>query len=126
MSDDAIIVPGSVEWLGEMVKTSVMQADEAKRRFWRATDEVARLRRDLSSAEERLAIAEREYHDSGKLMTEMWGQLRAELENARPAKDAPDVWSDELPPGGMVCGVCGQPTESEPCAEHQPIAAARP
>lgn len=37
-----------------------------------------------------------------------------------PAGDAPSVWSDDLPPGGNVCSVCGWPTESEPCREHQP------
>jgi hypothetical protein len=30
------------------------------------------------------------------------------------------VWSDETPPGGLVCNICGQPVESEPCAEHAP------
>jgi len=39
------------------------------------------------------------------------------------ATDAPDVWDDSLPPGGQVCGECGQPTESEPCGIHQPRAA---
>ena len=37
----------------------------------------------------------------------------------RFAADAPNVWDDGLPPGGYVCAACGQPTESEPCAEHQ-------
>ncbi len=36
--------------------------------------------------------------------------------------DVADVWDDGLPPGGYVCAACGQPTESEPCEEHQPIA----
>ena len=40
------------------------------------------------------------------------------------ARDYPSVWTDDLPPGGWVCGKCGQPTESEPCAEHQPLQAA--
>jgi hypothetical protein len=39
----------------------------------------------------------------------------------------PTVWSDAVPPGGMVCAVyapgrpddiCGTPVESEPCPEH--------
>jgi hypothetical protein len=47
-------------------------------------------------------------------------KLHAEI----AARDYPNVWSDDLPPGGYVCGECGQPTESEPCAEHQPLAAA--
>jgi hypothetical protein len=62
--------------------------DDAGRRG--ETPVLARLRRDLSAAEERLALAEREYHDSGKLMTEVWGQLRAELENARTVKGDDD------------------------------------
>jgi len=35
---------------------------------------------------------------------------------------APDVWMSYPLPGGYVCGACGMPTESEPCAEHQPEA----
>lgn len=31
-----------------------------------------------------------------------------------------EVWSDETPPGGMVCSICGQPVESEPCPDHAP------
>lgn len=42
-----------------------------------------------------------------------------------PDGDALDVWSREVAPGGMVCAVCGMPTESEPCEEHQPAAWAR-
>ncbi|WP_280420017.1 hypothetical protein [Nocardia carnea] len=41
----------------------------------------------------------------------------AELEAALPYRE---VWSDETPPGGMVCGTCGQPVESEPCPDHAP------
>jgi hypothetical protein len=36
--------------------------------------------------------------------------------------DARNVWDPAVPPGGFVCSVCGWPTESEPCQEHQPIA----
>lgn len=32
---------------------------------------------------------------------------------------APRVWDDGLPPGGWVCGACGQPVESESCEKHQ-------
>lgn len=39
-------------------------------------------------------------------------------------KAAPDVWDGTLPPGGYVCAACGQPTESEPCPDHQPEPAA--
>lgn len=38
--------------------------------------------------------------------------------------DYREVWSTEVPPGGMVCGTCGQPVESEPCPEHAPAALA--
>ncbi|GAB36481.1 hypothetical protein GOOTI_221_00240 [Gordonia otitidis NBRC 100426] len=31
---------------------------------------------------------------------------------------ANEVWDEGFPPGGLVCGTCGQPVESEPCAEH--------
>ncbi|MFE5563336.1 hypothetical protein [Streptomyces sp. NPDC056544] len=41
----------------------------------------------------------------------------AELEALLPYRE---VWSDELPPGGFVCNVCGQPVESEPCPDHEP------
>jgi hypothetical protein len=33
-------------------------------------------------------------------------------------------WDNGLPPGGEVCATCGQPTESEPCPEHNPRARA--
>jgi hypothetical protein len=33
---------------------------------------------------------------------------------------AESVWDASVPPGGMVCAACGMPTESEPCAQHQP------
>jgi hypothetical protein len=86
-----------VEWLGVMVKVAVTTADESKRRFWRAADEVARLRRDLSSAEERLSAAERTYHDDGKLMQEMWLQLRGELENARKVEIIDEAAIQKVP-----------------------------
>lgn len=35
-----------------------------------------------------------------------------------PAGDEPDVWHN----GGWVCRSCGQPTETEPCEQHQPTA----
>lgn len=41
----------------------------------------------------------------------------AELEGAQPYRE---VWSDECPPGGMVCSICGVPVESEPCSKHGP------
>lgn len=39
-----------------------------------------------------------------------------------PVHPAGDVWDGCTAPGGYVCGVCGMPTESEPCAKH-PIGA---
>jgi hypothetical protein len=36
--------------------------------------------------------------------------------------DAQDRWDNDVPPGGNVCAVCGTPTETEPCREHQPQA----
>jgi hypothetical protein len=45
------------------------------------------------------------------------------------AESAPTVWSDAVPPGGMVCAapfphrpgeICGMPVESEPCRVHNP------
>ena len=41
---------------------------------------------------------------------------------ARPEADAPDEWIVAFGIGGYVCADCGTPTESEPCAEHQPAA----
>lgn len=42
-----------------------------------------------------------------------------ELEAAQPYRE---VWSDEVPPGGIVCSICGIPVESEPCPQHAPAA----
>jgi hypothetical protein len=39
--------------------------------------------------------------------------------------DAPDQWVVLYGMGGYVCSECGMPTESEPCADHQPNACAR-
>lgn len=46
-----------------------------------------------------------------------------ELEAALAAAPYHEVWSSELPPGGLVCSICGQPVESEPCPEHAPAEA---
>lgn len=52
--------------------------------------------------------------------TETWAEMSARLREQRGGPvTSPDVWSGDLAPGGYVCGECGQPTESEPCAEHQ-------
>jgi hypothetical protein len=40
-------------------------------------------------------------------------------------READDTWDRTVPPGGNVCAVCGTPTETEPCREHQPQAWAR-
>ena len=42
-----------------------------------------------------------------------------------PVVDAPDkhiYLNDADPIGGYVCATCEMPTETEPCAEHQPNA----
>lgn len=40
-------------------------------------------------------------------------------EPPRPSGCPPiEEWSDILPPGGSVCGWCGDPVESEPCNDH--------
>lgn len=39
------------------------------------------------------------------------------------AGDAPNIWVDDGLLGGMCCADCGMPTESMPCADHQPEAA---
>lgn len=31
-----------------------------------------------------------------------------------------EAWDDSVPPGGMVCAVCGVPVESERCPQHGP------
>lgn len=38
--------------------------------------------------------------------------------------DADDVFDGSVPPGGWVCASCRRPTETEPCRDHQPNAAA--
>lgn len=45
-------------------------------------------------------------------------------DNARPTNEeeattVPSVWDGSVAPGGWVCSVCGMPTESEPCVDHQ-------
>jgi len=88
--DEAIIVPGSVEWLGQMVASAFTTTQAAQKRVWLCRDEVARLKRDLSAAQQRLATAEREYDADGVLMREVWSQLRSELENARRVSSTQD------------------------------------
>ena len=83
---DPIIVPGSVEWLGQMVAAAFASTQVAQKRVWLCRDEVDRLQRDLSAAKQRLATAQREYDADGTLMREVWQQLRAELENAPRAR----------------------------------------
>lgn len=43
-----------------------------------------------------------------------------EAEHHPAAQPYREVWSDEVPPGGMVCSICGGPVESEPCPQHAP------
>lgn len=49
------------------------------------------------------------------------GELRGRCDRCGALADAPSVWDASVPPGGMVCAVCGMPTETVPCPEHQPI-----
>lgn len=60
-------------------------------------------------------------------------RLRAELDRVTANRDywrnryrseSRTTWSSEVPPGGEVCADCGEPVESEPCAEHNPTAVA--
>jgi hypothetical protein len=44
--------------------------------------------------------------------------FRAEAQAPILAPIVGAVWCPCLPPGGWVCERCGQPVESEPCAEH--------
>lgn len=39
--------------------------------------------------------------------------------NEEEATTVPSVWDGSVAPGGWVCSVCGMPTESEPCVDHQ-------
>lgn len=39
---------------------------------------------------------------------------------ARYYEESRTYWDAELPPGGECCADCGQPVESESCAEHHP------
>lgn len=47
--------------------------------------------------------------------------LRAELASAQEHHrlTVTGVWDDSVAPGGYVCGYCGTPVESEPCADHE-------
>lgn len=58
----------------------------------------------------------------GGLVFHIWDRGEPDPPETVAGADAPDVWCDAIPPGGYVCGVCRTPTESEPCAEHQPNA----
>lgn len=33
-------------------------------------------------------------------------------------KERNEAWSEDVPPGGVVCAECGEPVESEPCELH--------
>jgi hypothetical protein len=59
-----------------------------------------------------------DYCERHNVEVQAWFRRMDERYNNR---DAPNVWDDGLPPGGYVCAACGQPTESEPCADHQPF-----
>jgi hypothetical protein len=75
--------------LGEIVTAGMSHTHEAQRRMWAASDEVARLRRDLSSAEERQATAGREYEQSRDLTMQSWESLRDEIVRSQSDEDLP-------------------------------------
>lgn len=52
-----------------------------------------------------------------------WERVAARAREKMAGTTYREVWSDELPPGGYVCSICGQPIESEPCPEHAPVGA---
>ena len=74
--------------LGEIVASGMTHTHEAQRRMWAASDEVARLRRDLSAAEERQATAEREYDQSRGLTMLTWESLRDDIMERRGDPEA--------------------------------------
>ncbi|OKK06446.1 hypothetical protein AMK26_10540 [Streptomyces sp. CB03234] len=45
-------------------------------------------------------------------------RLRAQVAELEAQVPYREVWDSGLPPGGLVCSVCGQPVESEPCPQH--------
>lgn len=74
--------------LKKLMIEAMGESSHAKRRVEAAREEVARLERDLSAAQARLAVEQAEYDDSGKLMWEMFAYFKAEVERRWVAADA--------------------------------------
>lgn len=60
-------------------------------------------------------------HSTAREMAAELLTLRARVTELEAAQPYREVWSDEFPPGGMVCSACGVPVESEPCGKHSPL-----
>lgn len=88
----------------------------------------------LQAAElERLRTELAQMRAARDLIAELHRDLGTELDRVRSNRDywrgryrseSRTTWSSEVPPGGEVCADCGEPVESEPCAEHNPTAVA--
>ena len=78
------------------------------------------------AAEADLAHLREEYAADRELWREGHVREVAEIERLREELDGSpyERWDSSVPPGGMVCRVCGVPVESEPCMEHNPLAVA--
>lgn len=50
----------------------------------------------------------------------LWSRALGSRRQAQQPPAYRPVWDSGLPPGGLVCNLCGQPVESEPCPEHAP------
>jgi hypothetical protein len=74
--------------------------DTARRRMWKARDEVTLLRRQLLVAESELETAEREYDDCGKHMRMVWDHFHDEVLKI-PVTDEPAAPSPSLSPLGL-------------------------
>lgn len=62
------------------------------------------------------------YQNPGSSDAEVARRIPYALRTVRIQSDARNVWTDDDFPGGFVCSVCREPTESEPCRDHQPVA----
>jgi hypothetical protein len=79
----------------------------------------------------RVFTPEHEAETTAKRQTAELAELRQKLGRVTANRDywrdryrseSRTTWSSEVPPGGEVCADCGEPVESEPCAEHNPAA----
>ncbi|NEW27270.1 hypothetical protein [Nocardia cyriacigeorgica] len=95
------------------------ERDRLRARVAELEDHVAALA-DAEMERARLSLYARNARRTIRSMWESrrhWQTRATELEAELPYRE---VWSDETPPGGLVCSVCGQPVESEPCRDHAP------